>query len=374
MTTQRDYYEVLGVPRGADPEQIKKAFRRLAMQYHPDRNGEPGAEQRFKEINQAYEVLSDPEKRAAYDRFGHAGVEGGGGFDGFGFAGFGDIFEAFFGGAAARQRHGAQRGSDIRIQLKLTFEEAAFGCEKEVELTRTEPCTVCGGNGAQPGTRPEVCPQCRGTGEVRRVKQSIFGQFVNVTACDRCGGEGAVVAHPCQTCRGSGAERKTVVKRLTVPAGVTSGTQVRVTGEGNAGGHGGPAGSLYATIKVQPHPVFRREDDDVVVDLYLNVAQAVLGEEVEVPTLDGSVRLQVPPGVQHGHVIMLRGKGIPRLRGSGRGDQLLRVHVAIPAALTTEQRRLFEELRTSLGRVEAPGNGARHDRGFFDRIRDAFAQ
>lgn len=370
MTTQKqDYYDILGVSRNASQEEIKKAFRRLAMQYHPDRNKDPGAEDRFKEINEAYEVLSDPEKRAAYDRWGHAGPNPfERAFEGFGFGGFGDIFDAFFGGATAARRRSPQRGADLRVGLTLTFEEAVFGTEKEIEVTRTELCTICGGSGAEPGSQPQRCPTCGGSGEVRRAQQSIFGQFVHVTVCDRCRGEGRVITTPCQHCRGSGRERRTRKLLITIPAGVDTGAQIRLSGEGEAGVYGGSPGNLYVAITVQPHPYFQREGDNIVLDLHLNVAQAALGTDLEVPTLEGPQLLHIPAGTQSGQVITLRGKGIPHVRGGGRGDMLVRVYVQIPTNLTAEQKRLFRELAATFG---THPNG--EDRNIFEKIKDVFS-
>ena len=372
MTTQQsDFYAVLGVDRNASQEDIKKAFRRLAMQYHPDRNNEPGAEAKFKEINQAYEVLSDPEKRAAYDRFGHAGVSGGfggTGFEGFNFGGFGDIFDAFFGGATTRQRRGPQRGADLRTSITLDFEEAVFGTEREIEVTRNEICTECSGSGAEPGSKPERCPSCNGSGEVRRVQQSIFGQFVNVSTCERCRGEGRVITSPCRHCRGTGRQRRTRKLVVKIPAGVDHGQPIRLTGEGDAGAGGGGPGSLYVVVNVRPHPHFRRDEDDILYELPLNVAQAALGAEVTVPTIDGETRLTVPPGTQNDHVFVLRGKGVPHLRGGGRGDQYVRVSVVTPTELTKEQRRLFEQLAATLGTPVRPHEDGR-DEGLLDKIK-----
>jgi len=369
-TQQQDYYEVLGVPRTASQEEIKKAFRRLAMQYHPDRNKEDGAEARFKEVNEAFEILSDPEKRAAYDRFGRAGVgqQPGGGFEGFSnFGGFGDIFDAFFGGAT-RQRRGPQRGADLRYTMTLTFEEAIFGTEKEIEVSRTEQCAYCGGLGAEPGSKPERCPSCNGTGEVRRVQQSIFGQFVNVTACDRCRGEGRVVTNPCAKCRGTGRERKSRKLQVRVPPGVDNGQQLRLSGEGEAGAQGGPAGNLYVLMQVQPHEFFKRDEDDIIFDLPVNVAQAALGDELTIPTIDGNTQFKIPAGTQSGRIFELKDKGVPHLRGGGRGSQIVRVRVVTPTNLTKEQQRLFRELAQSLGQATMP----HEEKGFFDRIKDAF--
>jgi len=348
---KRDYYEVLGVSREASAEEIKRAFRRLAMKYHPDRNKSPDAEAKFKEINEAYEVLSDPEKRAAYDRFGHAGVEAlerGRPFDGARFGGWGDIFEAFFGATTARRQ--PQRGADRRATVELELAEAAFGCEKEVEVVRVEECPRCGGGGAEPGSRPLICPSCRGAGEVRRVHRSFFGQFINVATCPQCRGEGTVLAHPCRQCGGAGRQRRARRLWVKIPAGVDDGTQLRLTGEGDAGQNGGPPGNLYVVVRVRPHPLFRREGYDLVYELDLNIAQAALGCRVAVPTLEGEEEaLHVPPGTQPGQEFVLRGRGVPHLHDGGRGDLRVRVKVSVPKELTPQQRRLLEALAESFG-------------------------
>ncbi|MDZ4278062.1 MAG: molecular chaperone DnaJ, partial [Dehalococcoidia bacterium] len=306
-TTKQDYYDVLGVPRNASQEEIKKAFRRLAMKYHPDRNRGADAGERFKVINEAYEVLRDPDRRAMYDRFGHAGAEsafGTRGFEGFSFGGFGDIFDAFFGGTTAR-RSGPRKGADLRQHLTLTFEEAAFGCEKAVEVAGVEVCSRCNGLRAEPGTEPEQCPNCGGTGELRRVQQSVFGQFVNVSMCERCGGEGRFVAQPCKSCRGAGLEERTRRLQVKFPAGIDGGAQMRLAGEGEVGLRGGPRGNLYLDLSVKPHKLFQRDGDDLIYNLELNFAQVALGAEAEVPTLDGSKPLRVPAGTQTGEVFVL---------------------------------------------------------------------
>ena len=365
---KRDYYEVLGVARNASAEEVKKAFRRLAMQYHPDRNKEDGAEESFKQIGEAYEVLSDPEKRAAYDRYGHSGLQGfdfGRPFEGFDFGGFGDIFETFFGGTRPNRRS-PRRGSDIRQQVSISFKDAAFGCEKTVEVTGVEMCSRCNGLRAEPGTEAETCSNCNGAGEVRRVQHSVFGQFVNVSACDRCGGEGRVVASPCRTCRGDGFEKRKRVLEVKFPAGVDDGAQLRLSGEGNVGMYGGPRGNLYLHIGVEPHKLFQRDGDDLVHNLELNIAQAALGEELEVPTLDETEPLHVPAGTQSGEVFVLRHKGVPHLRGGGRGDLLVRVQVMTPKNLTPEQKQLVEQLAESLG-----AGTPEDDKGILGRIRDA---
>ena len=365
---KRDHYEVLGVASDATVEEIKAAFRKLAMNYHPDRNRAADASERFKEIGAAYEILSDPEKRAKYDRFG-AGADFGpsAGFEGFDFGGFGDIFDAFFGGR--RSRRGPTRGGDLHSALQLEFEDAVFGTERQVEMTRLESCRVCAGSGAEPGTQRAACPQCGGSGEVRRVQQSVFGQFVNVSVCDRCGGEGAVVAQPCGRCGGAGRERRKRRLKVKVPAGVEDGAQMRLAGEGEAGLGGGPPGNLYLRLHVKPHAIFERESDNLVMEFPLNVAQAALGADIEVPTLDDEpVSLKIPPGTQHGKVFQLRGRGVPHLRGRGRGDLLVRAVVAVPTKLTDEQRALLERLAATLGTGSPNGN----EEGLFTRIKGAF--
>jgi molecular chaperone DnaJ len=368
MAIDREYYDVLGVPRGASAEEIKRAFRKLAMKYHPDRNKSPDAEERFKAIGQAYEVLSDPERRAAYDRFGVAGVDSpfAKPFEGFGFGGFGDIFDAFFSGTTARRRT-PQRGADLRYNLRLSFEDAVFGCEKEIEIVRTELCSRCNGLRAEPGTQPEKCPNCDGGGEVRRVQQSIFGQFINVATCDRCAGEGRVVPQPCSNCRGSGREKQAKKIEVRIPAGVDSGSQMRISGEGESGSRGGPRGNLYLVLSVRPHKLFKRDDHDLLYDLDINIGQAALGDMVEIPTLDGPYEMSIPAGTQSGQTFGLRGQGVPHLRGSGRGDLLVRVRVVTPRGLSPEQKELLKELATSLGTDVTPQD----EKGFFDKIKDA---
>jgi molecular chaperone DnaJ len=369
MAVKRDYYEVLGVSRNASQDDIKKAFRRLARQYHPDVNKESGSDTMFKEINEANEVLSDPEKRAMYDRFGHNGPTGGVGFDPFGSADpFGSIFEAFFGGSAAQRQsqRGPQRGADLRYTLSISFEEAIFGAERDIEFRRHETCPACRGNGAEPGTDPVRCPKCNGLGEIRQ--RAPFLNMVTVTTCDQCRGEGTVIAIPCRECRGEGRLRQP--RRLTVkiPAGVDNSQQIRISGEGDAGPRGGPSGNLYVALEVQPHEYFVREGNDILLELPLNVAQATLGAELDIPTVDGAERLRVPPGVQTGATFRLRGKGVPFLRGGGRGDQVIVARVVVPTRLTDQQRRLFQELAESL---EPEQIGGQQDEGFFGRLRSA---
>ena len=370
---KRDYYEVLGVARNASDDDIKKAFRRLARQYHPDVNKDKDAEARFKEVNEAYEVLSDPQKRQMYDQFGHAGPgmgAGGAGFGDFGFGGFGDIFQTFFGGqAAGGARRGPQRGSDLRYNLTLNFEEAVFGAEKELEIPRADTCPACRGSGAEPGTEPSRCPNCNGTGELRRVQQSIFGQFVNVVMCDRCQGEGRVISTPCHECRGAGRVRVTKHVSLKVPAGVDTGSQIRLTGEGEAGPRGGANGNLYVAITVRKHQFFERDGQDILYTLPVNFAQAALGDEIEVPTVDGNVLLKIPAGTQSGKIFRLKDKGVPNVRGAGRGDQHVYVKVVTPTDLSREERELFEQLR-GVSKKQPQPNEKHEKGGIFDKVKE----
>jgi len=356
MAVKRDYYEVLGVSREATDEEIKRAFRKLAFKYHPDHNREDGTAEKFKEVNEAYEVLSDANKRAAYDRYGHGGVEGvfGRGFEGSdfgGFGGFGDIFDAFFGGGTTAQR-APQRGADLRYNLTISFEEAALGCEKEINITRIETCSSCRGSGSKPGSKPGRCPSCEGTGQVRRVQRSLFGQFIHTTACSQCHGEGAIITDPCPQCRGTGRQKYKRNISVEIPPGVDDGTGIRLRGEGEAGARHGSPGDLYVMVSVRRHEFFVREGDDVIFELPVNFAQAALGIEVEVPTLYGKSKLSIPVGSQTGRVFRLKDKGIPHLRRRGRGDQLVRLLVVTPESLTKEQSRLFEELAKSLGPIK----------------------
>ncbi len=351
MAVKRDYYEVLGVERGASGEEIKKAFRKLAFQYHPDRNGEDGASDKFKEINEAYEVLSDTDKRSAYDRYGHNGPENifGRDFEGFNMGGFGDIFEAFFGGTSTASRQSPQRGAELRYQVAISFEEAALGVEKEIEISRTEICESCHGTRSRPGTNPARCPECNGTGQIRRVQRSIFGQFVNAATCSQCRGEGTLVTDPCPDCKGTGYQKHRRKILVSVPAGIDDRNVIRITGEGEAGYKGGSPGNLYVEVAVARHKFFTREGDNVIYELPVNFARVALGAEVAVPTLYGENKLKIPAGSQTGKIFRIKDKGIPRLHGSGRGDQLVVLRVVTPESLTREQRKLFEELAKSLG-------------------------
>jgi molecular chaperone DnaJ len=364
MEEKRDYYESLGVGRNASSDELKNAYRQLAKEYHPDVNGEPGAEDRFKEVNEAYAVLSDDERRAAYDRFGHAGLKGMPTDFDFGFS---DIFEEFFGfGMGGRQRRNApRRGADLRYDMKLEFEEAVFGVEKEIEFSRRDTCSRCKGSGAEPGTTPVRCPTCDGSGEVRQVRQSFLGSMVNVTACPTCGGRGETVSTPCQNCGGGGIEQLRVQQTISIPPGVNDGTQIRVGGEGEPGPNRGPRGDLYVVVRVSNHRFYRRRNDDILLDLSINLTQAALGSEIDVPTLEGDAKLRIPAGTQPGRVFRMRGKGVPHLQRNGRGDQLVVISINIPKTLTSEQRELFVQLSETLGSEVIP-----QDRGFFDDLKD----
>ncbi len=378
-----DYYDVLGVSRSASKDEIKKAFRVLARKYHPDVSTETDAEARFKEINEAYEVLSDDEKRARYDRFGHAGVNGGGfgGAGAAGFTGFEEIFEEFFtniGGARqSTRRRGPRGGSDRYVDINITFEEAVFGVDQTIEFDRLETCETCEGNGSEPGTSPTTCPQCSGTGEIRQVQQTFLGSMVRVAPCPRCGGVGTVIEHRCKTCDGSGRLRKHAVLNVKIPAGVREGLQIQVRGEGDAGERGAPSGNLFVVVHVKPHEFFQRNDNDILLDVSINIAQAALGDKIVIPTVDGDVELKIPAGTQNSKIFRLRGKGFPRLRSdgsnSGRGDQLVHVNIDVPVELTDEQRDLFQQLAATFGtdvqpQINTSGNG----RTFAERLRDFF--
>jgi len=369
----QDYYETLGVSKGASSDDIKTAFRKLARQYHPDVSKEPDAEEKFKLVNEAYAVLSDEDKRAAYDRFGHAGVQGAGGVPDWTTMDFsdifGDLFGSFgfggFGGQTRRSPNAPRRGADLQYRVSLTFEESVFGVEKDIEITRDETCEHCHGTGAEPGTSSTRCATCGGRGEVRQSRQTILGSMVQVTTCPTCNGRGETISSPCRNCSGRGLERKTRTKKVSIPGGVDTGTQIRLAGEGQPGVNGGPPGNLYLVVQVTPHKYFRRREDDILLDLNINIAQATLGDEVKVPTVDGDSFLKIPSATQPGKIIRMRGKGVPHLRGNGRGDQLVIINIAIPKSLSNEQRDLIEKLGQSLGTEVTP-----QERGFFDRIKD----
>jgi molecular chaperone DnaJ len=376
---KRDYYEVLGVSRNATDDEIKKSFRRLAKQYHPDANKEQGAETRFIEINEAYEILSDQQKRSAYDRYGHAGVGAGAGAgaQGFDFGGFNnlnDIFETFFSGSSGgtQRRSGPQRGADLRYELTISFEEAIFGCQKEIELPRWETCATCRGNGAQPGTSTQRCPACQGSGEIRRVQQSIFGQFVNVTMCERCRGEGRIITTPCEKCRGQGRVRNNRRVVVNIPAGVDDGINVRVTGEGEVSARGGTPGNLYVVLTVKAHEFFKRQGNDIIYELPISFTQATLGDEVDVPIVDGkTTTLKIPAGTQSSRSFRLKGMGVPVVHSSARGDQHVIVKVVTPTNITPEQRHLLEEF-ARIEQEQNEQNGKNIFRDLFEKTKDVF--
>jgi molecular chaperone DnaJ len=378
--SKRDYYEVLGVGKESDPKEIKSAYRKLALKYHPDQSQEPDAEERFKEISEAYAVLSDSDKRKQYDQFGHAGIDGrysqedlfrGVDFEdllrGFGFAGGGggSIFDIFFGGAGRGGRRGPGRGRDLRYDLDMTLEEVAAGLETTIEVPRMETCPPCSGTGAKPGTSPVTCDQCRGAGQVTRVQKTPFGQMMTSSTCPKCGGRGKIVSDPCAECRGSGRVRKTRTINVKVPAGVDSGQHLRLGGQGEASPDpGGEPGDLYVFVNVRTPPLFRRDEDDLLFEAPLSITQAALGTDLEVPTLDGKrAKIKVPAGTQTGSVFRLKGKGIPRLHGfGGTGDMHVRVSVRTPSNLTGRQRDLLEELAAEFGEGEKMKRSAEEEK------------
>jgi len=366
MENKRDYYEVLGIPRGATQEEIRRAFRNLAKEFHPDINKNPDAESKFKEINEAYAVLSDADRRAAYDRYGHAGLKGMPFDINFDFP-FSDLFSDFFGFGTGtrRQSRTPRRGADLRYDITLEFHEAVFGLDKEIEFQRLEVCSKCNGSGAEPGTTPIRCSTCNGTGEVRQTRQTFLGSLVNVSTCPTCGGRGETIPTPCQNCNGNGQERVKVKKVVPIPGGVDDGTQIRLSGEGEPGIHNGPTGDLYIVIHVKPHRFFRRRDNDILLDLAINVAQATLGADVTVPTVDGEEKVKIQPGSQPGKMIRLKGKGVPHLRRNGRGDQLIILSVEIPRSLSSEQREIFEKLAETMGTEALP-----QEMSLLDRLKE----
>lgn len=371
---KRDYYEVLGVDRNATEEEIKRAYRRLARKYHPDVNKDPDAEEKFKEINEAYSVLSDPKTRAQYDQFGHEGPTGQG-FEGFEFSGFGgfdDIFDMFFGGGfggrSTSRRRGPVRGADKRYDLTISFEEAAFGTKKEIEITRNENCDECGGTGAARGTQPETCPQCNGTGEISYTQNTAFGRFVNVQTCNRCGGEGTIISKPCKRCNGRKKVRKIKKISINIPAGIDNGQAITLRGQGEPGERGGPPGDLYVYITVKPHSLFVRKGYDLHCDVPITFVQAALGDEIEVPTLEGKVKYKIPEGTQTGTVFRLRNQGIQKLRSTSRGDLYVRVNIDVPKKLTEKQKQILRQF-------EAETDGKEYHeqkKSFLDKMKDVF--
>ncbi len=369
---KRDYYEVLGVDRSASEDDLKKAYRRLAMKYHPDRNPDDAdAEEKFKEASEAYEILTDPEKRQAYDQFGHAGVDPSqGGGPGFGFEGnfsdiFGDVFGDIFGGGRGGGRNGVSRGSDLRYNMQLDLEQAVNGDTVEVRIPVLSMCEDCDGSGAAPGSSPTTCPDCHGTGQIR-VSQGFFSLQ---QTCPRCRGKGQIITDPCRTCGGAGRVEKRKTLSVKIPAGVDTGDRIRLSGEGEAGMNGGPPGDLYVQIDVREHPIFVREGRNLFCEVPISFPDAALGGELEVPTLDGRVKLKIPPETQSGKMFRLRGKGVTQVRGGGVGDLLCKVVVETPVKLTEQQKALFEELKTSLG--ESSKHSPR-EKSWFDGVKDFF--
>lgn len=390
---KRDYYDVLGVDRSATTDEIKKAYRQLAMKYHPDRNpNNKEAEEKFKEATEAYEVLSDEEKRQRYDRFGHDGLRAGTDYHGFtdineifqnfadifGSSFGGSIFEEVFGGGRTRTRRYAEQagipGSDLKIRLKLTLEEIATGVEKKLKVKRFVVCEQCRGTGAKPGTAKSTCPVCHGKGEIRQVSRSVFGQFVNITTCSECNGEGRVIKERCKNCGGEGRVQGETNIKVNIPAGVSEGNYIPLKGQGNAGIRGGPPGDLIVMIEEEPHPVFQREEQDVILDLLISFPEAVLGTEVEIPTLNGKAKLKIEPGTQSGKILRMKEKGIPHLNGYKRGDQLVRVNVWVPTRLTAREKELLKQLEQLDNIRPREGDKSAHsDKSFFKKIKDIFS-
>lgn len=365
MADKRDYYEVLGVKKDATTDEIKKAYRRMTKENHPDLHpGDKACEERFKEANEAYEVLSDDEKRKKYDQYGHAAFDpnagfGGGGFGDFGgfggFGGFGDIFSDLFGGGfggGARNPNAPKKGGSLRASVNISFEEAAFGCKKEVTVSRVEQCPDCKGNGCAPGTTPEVCPDCKGTGSVTTAQRTPLGMMQTSAPCSRCKGTGRIIHQACKTCRGMGNIRRQHKVEVNVPAGIDDGQTISRPGYGNAGVNGGPAGDLLINVIVRPHARFERDGTSVLLEQEISYAQAALGAEIEVPTLDGKVKLTVPEGTQPGAVFRMKGKGIPYLRGSGRGDQFVSIKLVVPRNLSGSQKELLRQFAASMGELD----------------------
>lgn len=369
--SKRDYYEVLGVDRNSTPEEIKKSFRKLARQYHPDVNKEADAEEKFKEVKEAYDVLSDQQKRATYDQFGHVdpnqGMGGpGGGMD---FGGFGDIFDMFFGGGGGGRRNpnAPQRGSDLQYSMTIEFKEAIFGKETDIEIPRTETCDTCRGSGAKPGTKPDTCSVCKGSGQQEVIQNTAFGRIVNRRVCQNCNGQGQIIRDKCGDCHGTGKIKKRKKIHVKIPAGVDEGAQLRITGEGEPGTRGGPPGDLYIIIRVKAHDFFEREGEDIYCEIPLTFAQAALGDEIEIPTLTEKVKLKIPAGTQTDTYFRLKGKGVPRLRGYGQGDQHVKVVVVTPTRLNDEQKELLRQLSKLNGEDTHEQN-----KSIFERMKKAF--
>lgn len=383
MATKRDFYEILGVPRNASPDEIKKAYRKLALQYHPDRNpNNKEAEDKFKEAAEAYEALSDPAKRQRFDQYGHEGMRGTD-FHSYTdindiFSNFGDIFggsifdDVFSGGRQQRRRASGQAGSDLRVQLKLTLEEIATGIEKKIKIKKSKTCHTCSGSGAKPGSAKTTCPHCGGTGELRQVSRSMFGQFVNITTCLHCGGEGQIIRDQCPTCGGEGRESGETTVKVNVPAGVSEGNYIAMQGQGNAGRRGGPAGDIIVEFQELRHEHFVRNGDDIIYNALISYPEAVMGGDIEVPTLTGRSRVKIEPGTMPGKILRMKEKGIQHLNSHGRGDQLIRVQVWVPTKLNAREKELLKELSSSEHIV--PNEEEKNaNKSFFEKVRNAFS-
>ncbi len=377
MADKRDYYEVLGVEKGASDDEIKKAHRRLAKKYHPDLNKDnPEAAEKFKELNEAYEVLSDKEKRAKYDQFGFAGVDpnyggGAGGFGGgFDMGDLGDIFGSMFGGfggSSRSRRNAPQRGETLQQHVVLSFEEAAFGCEKEISVTRYENCESCGGTGAAAGSSPETCSYCRGSGQVTQTQRTPLGMFQTSAPCPQCQGTGKIIRNPCKKCGGVGKQRRNRTLKVNIPAGIDDGQSIRLSGQGGAGVNGGPSGDVIVTVSIRPHPIFTRDGSDVICEIPISFTQAALGDTLQVPTIDGKIEYNIPEGTQTGTVFRMRGKGIQNVNGRGRGDQYVRVNIEVPKNLTHKQKELLREFENS-----TTDENQVQRKGFWDKVKQAF--
>ncbi len=376
MASQKDYYDILGVDRDADQKEIKKAYRKLAKEYHPDRNpDDPEASEKFKEISEAYGILSDEDKRARYDQYGHAGI----GDDDFnyedfaqgGFGGLEDLFEMFMGGGFSgmgqRSQNRATRGRDLEYRMEISFEDAAFGTEKTIRIPRQEICQTCDGSGAKPGSNARTCPKCDGSGQIRVSQRTPFGNMAQIKTCDRCQGKGEIIDDPCPDCNGEGRVNRRRDIKVEIPAGISSGQRIRLSGKGGAGQRGGPSGDLFVRVDVKPHDLFERRGDDVYYELPINFVQAALGDEIQVPTLEGKVKLKIPEGTQPGDSLRLKNKGINHLRSSGRGDQYIKIKVVIPKTLNSEQKELLQKFAKISGDEINP-----ESKSFFSRVKDAF--
>lgn len=379
MAEKRDYYEVLGVSKTATQDEIKSAYRKLAKKYHPDMNpGDTAAEEKFKEVNEAYEILSDESKKSKYDQFGHAGVDpsyGGGGYGSYGaggfdfgdMGGFSDIFESFFGGGTSSRRNGPRRGQDLHTTISISFEEAVFGTEKTISVDRTEACNECHGTGARKGTSPATCPTCNGTGQTRTTQRTPFGSFSSTKTCSTCGGKGTVIKDACTKCHGSGRINNKKNISVKIPKGIDNGQTISLAGQGNAGTNGGTAGDLLITVRIAPHKLFKREGQNIYCEFPLTYTQAALGCEVEVPTVDGKVKYTIPEGTQTDTTFRLKGKGVPNISGYGRGDQYVKVYVEVPTNLSKEQKDLLKKFDTLSGKKTYT-----KQKGFFEKLKDAF--